>query len=380
MSLQKSPITPGLSFYLDLVRGIAAVLVVMQHATKELFGRFAEHPEGSIGLFGKMFYLGTGFGREAVLGFFVMSGLLIGPKFLPPPPKAMGYLRKYSLDRLTRIWVVAIPALILSVCAAYLSQDLFGHSNSYSTEDCKPSLNDFLAAVFFLNKAFYPTICSNGPYWSIHNEMFYYFMWPAIVLAVFAKPRALRIGAAAVAVAMIGSLTLYDPLDSSNTLILFPVWIMGALCLFLPRLKGPIILYGAFVLAMMVYPQLVPGLGYWILDSFLLAVAMSLFFRRCVDAVPPDARLVRIARYFADISFSLYLTHVILLNFIVTWLRDAPGENPFPGLTAPGLATWTAYVLAAIGFAHIFYWLFESRTKTVRAFFTSRPQKAEAVG
>lgn len=378
MKFEKAPITPGLSFYLDLVRGLAAVLVVMQHATKELFGRFAEHPDGSIGLFGKIFYLGTGFGREAVLGFFVMSGLLIGPKFLSKANQTASYLHKYSLDRLARIWVVAIPALILSVAAAYYSQYLFGASNSYDTENCAPTAKDFFAAVFFLNKAFYPTICSNGPYWSIHNEVFYYFLWPAIILGLFAKSRILRIVAAVGAVVVVTSLAIYDPLDSSNTLCLFPVWIMGALCLFLPRIKGPIVLYAGLIVAMMIYPQLVPGQGIWVLDSFLLAVAVSLFFRRCVDAVPPDARLVRVARYFADISFSLYLTHVILLNFIVTWLRDVPGTNPFPALTAVGLLTWAAYVVAALGFAHVFYWLFESRTKSVRAFFNFKSHAARA--
>jgi peptidoglycan/LPS O-acetylase OafA/YrhL len=367
-AFEKANITPGLSFVLDAVRGIAALLVVMQHATKEFFGRFSEQPEGTVGFVGKLFFLGSGFGREAVLCFFVMSGLLIGPKFLSGSKLNAIYLKSYSLDRLVRIWVVAIPALVLSMIGAYSAQFLFSYSNSYLTDDCSPSIIDFLSAVFFLNKVAVPTICSNGPFWSIHNEVFYYFLWPFLIIAFFAPSRGLRVFSMAASVAMVTLLTLFDPWDPNNTLILFPVWCFGALCLYLPRLSGPVFLYVGGLALVMLYPQLIPGEGLWVVDSLVLSFAIGLLFRRCVDCAPPAPWVAKTAKHFADISFSLYLTHVILLNFVVTATWDGPGGHTFDKLSLESLLGWAGYVILAILFAEIFYWAFESRTKRVREF------------
>jgi peptidoglycan/LPS O-acetylase OafA/YrhL len=62
--------------YLDLARGVAALLVAISHLRAFSFVDFhqADHPR----LIWSCFYFLTGFGHQAVMVFFVLSGFLVG--------------------------------------------------------------------------------------------------------------------------------------------------------------------------------------------------------------------------------------------------------------------------------------------------------------
>src|SRR5688500_18002200 len=86
------------SLYLDLVRFAAAVLVFLHHW---VYTRISGTSHTAIG----------GFGEDAVMIFFVLSGYVISYVALEQKNSA----RDYAVNRLARLYSVVIPALVLTV-------------------------------------------------------------------------------------------------------------------------------------------------------------------------------------------------------------------------------------------------------------------------
>ena len=90
----------GTSLYLDLIRFFAAAMVFVTHASYERFTG------------GWMREIGLGsFGNDAVVVFFVLSGLVIA--YVCHAREKT--LRDYALSRAARIYSVVIPCLLLTV-------------------------------------------------------------------------------------------------------------------------------------------------------------------------------------------------------------------------------------------------------------------------
>ena len=96
--------------WLDFARGIAALTVCMGHVRSALFMDYVDLPDA--GLATSLFYAWTGLGREAVMVFFVLSGFLVGGAVMRAGP-AFDW-RTYAIARLSRLWVVLVPALLLT--------------------------------------------------------------------------------------------------------------------------------------------------------------------------------------------------------------------------------------------------------------------------
>ena len=76
MQAKNTSMSPQFSGFLDFIRWMAALLVVLQHIRYLWFAEYADIQNKTI-LF-KLFYFLTGFGSEAVMVFFVLSGFLVG--------------------------------------------------------------------------------------------------------------------------------------------------------------------------------------------------------------------------------------------------------------------------------------------------------------
>jgi peptidoglycan/LPS O-acetylase OafA/YrhL len=160
--------TPALSRYLDVIRFGAALVVVIYHAWGIFF---PTHPLPWPG-------------HDAVVVFFVMSGFVIAYVV----DRHRGGLWDYALDRLTRLWSVAIPAMLIAA-ALRLS---FGN---IGINDVAPAIGppwDFvrntLTNLFFVADGWgvYWQAPLNGPFWSLNYEAWYYAIFAAFV---FAPPR-----------------------------------------------------------------------------------------------------------------------------------------------------------------------------------------------
>jgi len=172
---------------LDLVRGVSALLVMLGHLRGFLFLDFCDLERA--GLLTKLFYFATGLGHQAVMVFFVLSGYFVGGSALSGLGKGSFTWHGYAASRLTRLWMVLIPALLLTLCI-----DLLGHHwnpGAYSGDlhagfMSGPMPNQpaawgtvtLLGNLCFLQTIAVPVFGSNGPLWSLANEFWYYLMFP----------------------------------------------------------------------------------------------------------------------------------------------------------------------------------------------------------
>ena len=99
------------SVHLDWIRGVSAVAVMLYHLRGLFFVDFPFLEKQS--LISAGLYAITGYGHQAVMIFFVLSGYFIGDSVMNSIGKQQWTWRKYLLNRLTRLQVVLFPALVL---------------------------------------------------------------------------------------------------------------------------------------------------------------------------------------------------------------------------------------------------------------------------
>lgn len=199
--MSRAPLDPSVSHYLDLSRILAALLVVLHHVFEPPFH------QGEL----------TFPGRAAVIVFFVISGFVIAYSSHGQPDWQL-----YAVARLARIYSVAVPALTLSV-GLVLAQEAW--PGAPSTSITQPSAR-FVASLLFVNQFWNLSIAAltNGPYWSLCYEVWYYVMFG---VAIYTR--------GASRVAALGVLAL---LVGPRILLLMPVWAIGVATFHLMR-SGP---------------------------------------------------------------------------------------------------------------------------------------------
>jgi peptidoglycan/LPS O-acetylase OafA/YrhL len=174
---------------LDLVRGAAALAVFLGHLRAVLFPDFGSLANPSIGE--KIFYFSTGLGHQAVVVFFVISGFFVGGSVVASQQRFC--LAKYLISRLVRLWIVLLPALVLTALADLGIQKLKpeilagGYYQNWSSGPhpesiASNSFQTFLGNIIFLQTIRCPVFGTNSPLWSLANEFWYYMAFPAVTI------------------------------------------------------------------------------------------------------------------------------------------------------------------------------------------------------
>src|SRR5690242_6900946 len=124
-----------LSLYLDLIRFAAALVVLLSHAWLVLFPMYPLHWPGP----------------AAVIVFFVLSGFVIAYA----TDRSERSLANYTLDRLSRLWSVALPALGFGiVLSSFVGQSVFMPELAESSALLRTAVNAaFMAQAWFLDIA-----------------------------------------------------------------------------------------------------------------------------------------------------------------------------------------------------------------------------------
>ncbi len=354
------------SLYLDVLRLVGALMVVIAHWA---FPRFT----GSDHMWARQHDLGG----DGVVIFFVLSGLLIA---YTAEKRASEGASLFAADRLSRLWSVALPALMLGIVL-----DLFGQAAAPSIYasvgyEGGVSWQNLLAGATFTNEVWFFSAQpgSNGPYWSLGYEAWYY----AIFAGFFFAPNRWRWWLA-------GALAL---MAGPKIWLLAPSWLFGVWIWRLiasGRLNGlsrpiattlallPILLY--FILHARFFhwqlysqteallgPQVMEMLGFsdtfaWslvlgVLTSLhILGMAALLQNRSVVDAAKPMPLETSI-RWLAGGSFALYLVHFPVMHFAAATL---------PGGVEDGWRQ-AALLLIPCAVAYVFAELTERRRPTLR--------------
>ncbi|MFO1126607.1 MAG: acyltransferase family protein [Methylocystis sp.] len=109
-----------LSQFIEASRWLGALVVLAVH-TSNLFINIADimsAPHAPL-VYVWWFYAAFELGHQAVLAFFVMSGYLVGGAVLAHLRKNQGFLREYFIHRVSRIYLVVGPAVLLTLSSRY---------------------------------------------------------------------------------------------------------------------------------------------------------------------------------------------------------------------------------------------------------------------
>jgi peptidoglycan/LPS O-acetylase OafA/YrhL len=94
-------------------------------------------------------------GHEAVMVFFVLSGFLVGGSVLKLMSRDLWSWNNYLIKRLTRLWIVLIPALLLGLALDLGGSHIFsGTASIYSSpagshSSARPILDPCTAPPYF---------------------------------------------------------------------------------------------------------------------------------------------------------------------------------------------------------------------------------------
>jgi len=334
---------------LDHVRWISAFFVMTGHVRNVLFPPYdrIQHPSA----FDTVFYAVTNFQNEAVICFFVISGYLIGGKLYRYYHQGAVPIKKYIIDRLTRLYIVLIPAILLTMIVSALVDGDIGDIQTY------------LGSLFYLQHILTVLPPFNPPLWSLANEFWYY----TIGLIVILLPQRRLI--AAILLAAILTLLLIDTFTRENVLVCLPMWCIGAM-LIRHDLLGKADL-GLVVAGMIFIGVLVISRRHVLDDLFvmrdygivagLFLLLLSLKRRKTARTLMPG-----LGRIMASFSFSLYLIHWPVLMLIKETLKNL---EIIPNLTPIVLETYVIYVTACVTCllaAFIFAFFTERQTNRVR--------------
>jgi len=367
-------LSPVASAHLDLIRGLAAWVVMWNHSRTLFFVSYDQLASRSAAL--SLLYLVTGFGHEAVVVFFVLSGFLISSSVFSKQASGKWTWRDYGIDRLSRLWVVLIPGLVLGLFWDRLGSHLFGSTGIYShplegfgaviVRD-HLGVGTFFGNLFFLQTICFPELGSNGPLWSLANEFWYYTLFPLALFAWIAWKRGALLTSCMCAVSFIAvALFVGSPIATS-----FSIWLMGTVLVFayskwrLQRTSSATLyaLASAFALCALLAFERTRHLNELRGDLAMGAVFTAFLFGVLqMDFGGRNLFYERLAQALAGFSYSLYVLHFPLLLFLRA--KFAPSDKWQPDVNH--VAHWWmvgAGVLAYSWFISIFT---EGRTKAVR--------------
>ena len=364
---------------LDCIRWIAAGSVVLGHLRALAFVDYAGMTNTGL-MFRGLFFM-AGFGHQAVLVFFVLSGYLVGGEVLATLQRGTFNGGRYAVNRSTRLYAVYVVALTLGGLFDWVGMHHF-NANGLYTHQIRFVAFDFpvvqrldLATLFgnlaFCQTLLTPTFGSNEPLWSLANEVWYYLMFPLMASALFGSgsPRRRVLVAAAflcAAVFVRGPILLY-----------FPIWLLGVV----PRLLSRPIFRWPPVPAFAFCAVLVCARCGWLspMGGFGQDLLIAVFFVLLINAIefrepaPRPPRFAALHKALAGFSYSVYLLHwpLALLIVAIAQERFAYGLR-MTRLDAGATAFLLALILGVYAFAYGVSVLTEKQTPAIRAWVLQR--------
>ncbi|OJF10614.1 acyltransferase family protein [Couchioplanes caeruleus] len=375
-----APARTGTHRALNALRTVAAVLVVVYHLRSLLFVDAAEAGDDALT---RVLYALTGLGPAAVLVFFVLSGYWVGGSVLAAFRQDRFRWAGYATARLSRLWIVLVPAVALTAVLDHLGLSLLGHTSIYlgdpayhhivPAEDLAGRLDPLTALgnIGFVQTIAVPTYGTNASLWSLAYEAAFYAIFP---LALYAWK-----GGGGVRARILNAVLLLVVCAVVGTAVLMylPVWLMGAgvalfrrpiaerlvmlrpLALTLARAAASVALAAAMWAAQASYSSR---------NVLLLAGATTVLLVLLVEDLHwtglPGRVLDALSGY-AESSYSLYAVHLPIAAMIAALLTPQVTHR-----WAPSPAHWLALAALSavlVGAGWLFAWVTERHTPHLRA-------------
>jgi len=373
---------------LNAVRTIAASLVAISHLRALFFVDFSQSQSNSVVV--QAAYFLASLGHPAVIVFFVLSGYWVGGTVVRGVKRGSFCWSDYCTARMTRLWLVLLPAILLTQLLDRLgsairpSSDIYKGSAAYHTvvpvEGPLAHLNwsETLGNAFFVQSLHTATLGSNSPLWSLAYEFWYYALFPAALVAISQNAvKNVRIASGAVFVA--GCL-----ITGPDVLVLFPVWLLGAA---LSWKQGAVQRYteslpthitAAAKAALSLALLAAAGISVYLsfdsrLTAAVVAVPAAGLLALLIGGQRPNKVQMAVLRPLssaAEWSYSLYAVHMPILAILASLLVPAADQRwqltPLTWIYGSGvfiLVMAAAYVLAQVT---------ESKTPIVRKIVSGR--------
>lgn len=148
-------------YWLDSMRFIAALLVLMSHTRNDFFIKWGDLPSDYHNIATSIFYLLGRVGHEAVVVFFVLSGFLVGGKAIERIRQNNFRIKDYAISRFSRI----TPPLCTAIFLCWIVSLILGTEFSYLTA---------IGNLLQLQGVFCEPLVS--PLWSLNYEVWFYIM------------------------------------------------------------------------------------------------------------------------------------------------------------------------------------------------------------
>ncbi len=314
---------PATSLFLDFLRFFAACVVFLHHVTSRDFNQVLPYVR---------------WGHEAVVVFFVLSGFVIAHVV----SSRERIVSQFAAARLGRLYSVVLPALMLTALLDPLGRSLSPELYASIPGD-HASLRLLINFVFLQENWNLTTMpLSNGPFWSLGFEFWYYLIFGAAVLTHGRMRIALPL--------------LFCACAGPRIVAFLPIWLLGVLAyrfysLWNPtlRVKRLLLLINAMALVSILsfgnplspvrnelhsmFPDNYLDMGFvriflgdipLLPEDLLLGALIGLLIITIRGAIPRGVAFEGMAnsvRYLAGATFSVYLFHVPLLYFMSAWLN-----------------------------------------------------------
>lgn len=366
-----TPLTRRASVHLDMARGLAALAVLLGHVRALFFLPYHDLGRPSVVL--AAFYAVTSLGHQAVIVFFVLSGFFIVSSVVASFKRGNWSWTGYLVNRIVRLSLVLIPALILCWLLDHIGMVLPFTTALYhrAVEDLiTPSVanletyRNFVGSFFYVQSILVQPFGSDGPLWSLSYEFWYYILFPVALCVLAGKSRSMgRVIYSVLAILIIffvgRTIALY-----------FLIWFLGG-AIALSSVWGWAQLRFARADAIAMVP-LICVLGFSVdrplnsafLTDGIVALGFGVWMYSLLGM--PEGLVkpfyAKMARLLAGFSYTLYLTHFPVLFFIRSAISQAAMWQPnlVHILCAVGIAVFP--LLLAYGIAE----MTEARTALVR--------------
>ena len=328
----------GYSLYLDVLRFSAAIVVFFSHVASQ------DLTDGFLWQF-------KAYSQTAVMIFFVMSGYVIA--FVTHEKEKC--IRDYSVARISRLWSIIIPALLLTAVCDYIGLQF---NPALYTDSSWPYPEGSQVAHYLLSFLFVQNLWDinlnpgiNGPFWSLTYEWIYYILFG---LFYFFKSKLKWLFISFIIV-----------ISGPSIVLLFPIWLLGY-ALFKLELKNKIIFEQSYLKALIsisaILLIIIAGPEVRSIDTSVTWMSRTKIFGDYFDAImfvihlyfsphiiniikPVLFKYEKLIRWSASLTFALYLFHRPIIQLIAA-VYEGEQSNLFYRLS---MIIITFVIVATIG-------------------------------
>jgi peptidoglycan/LPS O-acetylase OafA/YrhL len=359
--------------HLDMARGLAAFIVLLGHLRSFVFISYDELT--SHGPIDTLVWSITGFAHQSVILFFVLSGFFITRSIVLDDRRTGFSWPTYLSKRLSRLWIVLIPSLVLTLLWDRVGMQLDGMNfytgQLYSTYNSGPTLetggthleiSTLLGNLFFLQTIAVPVFGTNGPLWSLANEFWYYLMFPLLYVSIMRERRwlicAMNIGLFIGICFFVGQYIVISGL----------IWLAGAIAYiiydrgwFATQLKTPAALS---ITALAFLFSIVASKAHYGTDiskDFFIGIAAAAFVLVLSRFDGAGKAYRTAARILANGSYTMYLVHFPFIAMLATVVL----HNQKFDASVAGYTIFVGLAVVTLIYCYGIYWLFERQTRLI---------------